>query len=66
MFQAFSPTSNSSFANALTGAGVSAVILFLGILMIIQANKKLKQLKTNESDKNNRYEDLGIHNEKEN
>lgn len=47
MFQAFSPSSNLSFANALTGAGVSAVILVLGIFMIIKANKRLKELNDN-------------------
>jgi len=45
LFQAFSPSSNLGFANALTGAGVSAIILFLGIVMIVKANKKLKQIK---------------------
>ena len=49
MFQAFSPQYNSGFANALTGAGVSAIILTLGILMIIKANKRLKQLKVSEN-----------------
>ncbi|MBQ9795380.1 MAG: hypothetical protein IJW36_00260 [Clostridia bacterium] len=46
MFQAFSPSSNLGIANALTGAGVSAIILILGIFMIIKANKRLKELKT--------------------
>ncbi len=45
LFQAFSPSSNFGFANALTGASVSATILILGILMIIKANKRLKQIK---------------------
>ena len=45
MFQAFSPENNTSIANGLTGAAVSIVILFLGILMIIKANKNLKHLK---------------------
>lgn len=44
MFQAFSPESNMGFANALTGAGVSLIILILGIFMIIKSNKKLKEL----------------------
>ena len=44
MFQAFAPKHNLGFANALTGAGVSAIILLLGVLMIIKANKRLKQL----------------------
>lgn len=48
MFQAFSPSSNLGIANALTGAGVSAVILFLGIVMIIKANKRLKKLRNKE------------------
>lgn len=45
MFQAFSPSSNSGIANALTGAGVGLIILFLGIHMIIKANKRLKVIK---------------------
>ena len=45
LFQAFSPESNLGFANALTGAGVSAIILFLGIIMIVKANKRLKDIK---------------------
>ena len=44
MFQAFSPTSNLGFANALTGGGVSVIILVMGIFMIIKANRKLKQI----------------------
>jgi len=47
MFQAFSPESNLGFANALTGAGVSSIILLLGIFMIVKANKRLKQIKEN-------------------
>ena len=46
MFQAFSPESNLSFANALTAGGVSLIILVLGIFMIIKSNKKLKQLES--------------------
>jgi len=45
MFQAFSPESNSSIANALTGAGASVIILTMGIIMIIKAQKRLKELK---------------------
>lgn len=53
LFQAFSPQSNLSFANALTGGAVSATILTLGILMILKANKNLKCLKeTSSNDKN--------------
>ena len=53
LFQAFSPESNAGIANALTGGGVSAVILVLGILMIIKANKQLKTIKnTNKQEKN--------------
>ncbi len=44
MFQAFSPENNSGLANALTGAGISLIILLLGIFMIVKANKKLKEL----------------------
>lgn len=54
LFQAFSPERNLGIANALTGAGVSAVILFLGILMIVKANKRLKELKENEQAKSNK------------
>ena len=51
MFQAFAPEHNLGFANALTGAGVSAIILILGIFMIIKANKRLKELSKNANDK---------------
>lgn len=44
MIQEFSPENNTSIANALTGAGISAIILVIAILMIVKANKKLKQL----------------------
>ena len=44
LFQAFSPESNTSFANGLTGGAMSALILALGIFMIVKANKTLKQL----------------------
>lgn len=44
MFQAFAPEHNLGFANALTGGGISAIILALGTLMIIKANKRLKKL----------------------
>ena len=43
MFQAFAPKHNLGFANALTGAGISAIILVLGVLMIVKANKRLKE-----------------------
>lgn len=50
MFQAFSPESNMGFANALTGAGVSVIILFLGVFMIIKSNNIIKEItKTNEN-----------------
>lgn len=52
MFQAFSPNSNSGFANAITGFGVSAIILTLGILMIIKSNKKLKLIKYRDINEN--------------
>ena len=48
MFQAFSPSANYGIANALTGAGVSAIILALVILMIVKANRKIKELKNKE------------------
>lgn len=44
MFQAFSPENNTSIANALTGAGVSAIILVFGVLMIIKSNRVIKEL----------------------
>lgn len=47
MFQAFSPENNKSFANALTGGGVSALILAIAIYMVVKANKLLKQEKNN-------------------
>ena len=47
LFQAFSPSSNLGFANAITGAGVSGVILVLGILMILKANKKISKIYKN-------------------
>jgi len=43
MFQSFAPEYNTSIANGLTGAGVSLIILSLGIYMIIKANIKLKK-----------------------
>ena len=45
LFQAFSPESNLGFANGLTGAGISIIILLTGILMIINSNKKLNTMK---------------------
>ena len=45
LFQAFSPEYNTSFANGLTGAGASLVILAFGIVMIIKANKILNEKK---------------------
>ena len=47
MFQAFSPEHNTSYANALTGAGVAIIILTLGIMMII----KFQKLKLNSENK---------------
>ena len=51
LFQAFSPKSNVSIANGLTGGVVSLIILALGIYMIAKANDILKNRKTKE--KNN-------------
>lgn len=51
MFQAFAPEQNLGYANALTGAGVSVVILILGVLMINKANKRLKDLNKNTNNK---------------
>ncbi|MBO5394845.1 MAG: hypothetical protein J6A28_02955 [Clostridia bacterium] len=46
MFQAFAPEYNTSFANGLTGAAASAALLVFGVLMIVKANKLLKQKQT--------------------
>ena len=56
LFQAFSPESNLSVANALTGAGVSLIIFAFGIVMIVVANLKLKKLKTEKIDLANEEE----------
>ena len=48
MFQNFAPEHNIGFANALTGGAVSLVILVLGVLMIVKANKKLKDINAEE------------------
>ena len=42
LFQAFSPESNTGFANALTGGAISIIILFIGIVMIVKSNRILK------------------------
>lgn len=47
MFQAFSPINNTSFANGLTGACISLLVLALGIFMINKSNKLLKNLNNN-------------------
>ena len=47
LFQAFSPQSNTSFANALTGGVIAIAIIGIGIFMIIKSNKILKNSKTN-------------------
>ena len=47
LFQAFSPESNLGFANGLTGAGISIIILLIGILMIISSSKKLNNTSKN-------------------
>ncbi|MBP3345211.1 MAG: hypothetical protein J6K97_03300 [Clostridia bacterium] len=48
LFQSFSPASNLGVANALTGGGVSLVILAYAIIMITKANKILKQEKNDD------------------
>lgn len=50
MFDAFGGGVNPSLANALTGTGVSLIIITLGLIMAIHGQKKLKQLK--QGDKN--------------
>lgn len=52
MFQAFSPQNNTSIANGLTGAGISAIILAIGIFMIVKSNKQLKAI-NNQTSKDN-------------
>ena len=49
LFQAFSPQSNTSFANALTGGAIAIAIISLGIFMIIKSNKILKNNKINQN-----------------
>ena len=52
LFQAFSPESNTSFANGSTGGAVSIIILSLGSYMVIKANKIIKSVgETNEQHK---------------
>ncbi|MBQ8684987.1 MAG: hypothetical protein IJ514_02300 [Clostridia bacterium] len=46
MFHSFGDEGlNTGLANALTGAAVCLVVLTLGVMMIVSANKKLKQVK---------------------
>ena len=52
MFQAFAPEYNQSIANALTGAGMSVIILILGIIMINKANRILKNEEQNLTETN--------------
>lgn len=43
LFQAFSPSLNTSVANGLTAGAISLVILALGIFMIVKSNLIIKQ-----------------------
>ncbi|MBQ8909215.1 MAG: hypothetical protein IJY90_02910 [Clostridia bacterium] len=43
LVQAFSPTHNTTFAHALTGAAAAAGILAIGIIMLVKSNKINKQ-----------------------
>ena len=52
LFQAFSPESNKSFANGLTGGAVSLAILALGAFIVVKANRIIKQM----GDKNGQQE----------
>lgn len=48
MFHAFSePSVSTRFANALTGGAVCAFVVFLGVMMIIKANRTLRQAQNN-------------------
>ena len=49
LFQAFSPQSNTSIANALTGGAVAIIILSLGIYMIVKSTQILKAKKQDKS-----------------
>ena len=44
MFQEFAPEINGSLANALTGGGVSLVIIAIGIYMIVVAHNRRKKI----------------------
>lgn len=58
MFQAFSPQNNTSFANALTGAGISVIILTIGIYMIVRANKEIKLIRSRDIVLSNQQPDI--------
>lgn len=60
LIQAFSPQGSSlnlGFVHSISGLGVSALILILGIFMIIKANKTLKEYYL-KAEKNKNEEDL--------
>ncbi len=63
MFQAFAPELNKGIANGLTGAGVSIIILALGIYMICKANKEIKQLTETLVNDNNSTDKMEVSNE---
>ena len=48
MFQEFGQGISTSVANALTGAGVCALVLTLGVYMIVKAQKGIKKLREEE------------------
>ena len=50
MFHAFSPQAQKSAANAITGLGISVLILIIGIFMIIKAKKVLKHKNFNKKE----------------
>lgn len=63
MFHAFSPQSQKSAANAITGLAISVLILIVGIFMIIKANKIIKvkkSLKKSKTENNIENNDLVI------
>lgn len=51
LFQAFSPESNTGFANGLTGGVIALGILALAIYMICKANKELKEIRSESNEK---------------
>ncbi len=52
MFQAFGEGSNPYMFNAITGAGVTLILVALSVVMITHGNREIKRLKlTNNNNK---------------